>query len=198
MVLPERAYDRLTVIAPLADRSSFEEFTDRYYSPLLHWLQHYTFQDSRCEDWCQSTFLKAWVHRRQFDGRKEVAWLYRIAQNVVRDARRADKLRPTISLDSLIGVEGDENGNMHRHPRSAVAEFPEQQVLDRLRLEQVKEVTEQFAHPGWREVIEELKQEYTLREMAAKRGRSRITVRGWLFRARKRLREQLKEDLCVA
>lgn len=185
--------------APLADRAAFDLFLTHHYTPLLRWLRHYTHLDGRCEDWCQTAFLKAWRARRRFDGREEVSWLYRIAQNVVRDDWRKDQHRSMHSLDTMIAPEGDEHGDLHLHPPALVEDFPEHQVLCRVTLAEVQELIDQLP-PTERLVIAELAAGHTVDETAERWNSSRVTVRGRLFRARQRLRKmrQEKEQTCVA
>ena len=62
---------------------------------------------SDAEDVVMDTYLKAWQGIPEFRGRGLKSWLLRIARNASLDRIRYHARRPTVSLDTTVGEEGD-------------------------------------------------------------------------------------------
>jgi RNA polymerase sigma factor (sigma-70 family) len=65
------------------------------------YLRRLSLDDSRCEDWTQETFTKAWQAWGRFTSENARAWLYQIARRVLIDAKRRDKQRVLEPLDAI-------------------------------------------------------------------------------------------------
>ncbi len=94
--------DRMLVSAALHDTEAAERLYDKYYSDILGYIYHCTFDDTVAEDLTSNVFLAVFRHLRQFRWRRASfrAWLYRIATNEVRMHWRRQKRIKIISLQT--------------------------------------------------------------------------------------------------
>lgn len=83
----------------LRDQEAFGALYDHYLDRVYRYLYLRTGHRADAEDLSEQVFLKAWeaIGRFQWQGRPFIAWLYRLAHNVLVDALRAR--RPTASLN---------------------------------------------------------------------------------------------------
>lgn len=135
------------------DAGAFEELVRRYQPRLVRWMQHIAPQPGIAEDLAQETFLRIYRARHNYQpGAKFSTWLFTIAGNVVRNAKRTmsrrhetsevDAPNPTTE-DSMPGsithvqpdasglmptrqVEGDERAKL---VRAAIASLGERQRM---------------------------------------------------------------------
>lgn len=80
------------------DQQAFGELYDRLVVRVYRYLYFRTGSRTDAEDLTEQVFLKAWeaIQRFRWQGRPFLAWLYRLAHNVLVDHHRAR--RPTTSL----------------------------------------------------------------------------------------------------
>lgn len=85
------------------DREAWEVLYERYYQLLLRYALARVHRLQDAEDIVSQTFLRAWQSLRRYDyrGRPFVAWLYRIAQNLVKDQARGRRRHPETHLGDL-------------------------------------------------------------------------------------------------
>lgn len=90
----------VTQVAVFHNRRAFDKLVREYQSPVRRFFLSQTFGDSQLsDDLAQDTFVKAYTHIGQFQGKSSfLTWLYRIAYNVYYDYTRSH--RPTADIDS--------------------------------------------------------------------------------------------------
>jgi RNA polymerase sigma-70 factor (ECF subfamily) len=112
--------DRELVTAALADAGRFVALYERYFTPVHRYVRVRISGRAQSEDVTSEVFLTALARLGEFRGNGSfAAWLFRIAQNTVRDHQR---VRPTSPLD--------EESDVFVDPSPA----PEEQALRRERL----------------------------------------------------------------
>lgn len=90
------------------DRAEFARFVDKYSGTIYRLAMKLLNNTQDAEDILQETFIKAFHHIHQFDGRASLStWLYRIATNEALMLIRRQK-RPVLSLDEPIETEDGE------------------------------------------------------------------------------------------
>ncbi len=73
----------------------------RHQTRLMHWLIRLTSCEATAEDTAQDAFVRVFEKRHQFKpGAKFSNWLYTIAANLVRDAKRFQARHPHLSLEA--------------------------------------------------------------------------------------------------
>jgi RNA polymerase sigma-70 factor, ECF subfamily len=102
------------------DQAAFGEIYDLYLDKVYRYLYYRTGNHADAEDLAEQTFLKAWqaINRFRWQGKPFLAWLYRLAHNVLVDHQRVR--RPTVSLQ-------DED-----HPRDVASEAAVRELAQRL------------------------------------------------------------------
>jgi RNA polymerase sigma-70 factor, ECF subfamily len=89
------------------DREEFSRLVDAYSGPIYRLALKMLGIPSDAEDVLQNTFLKAFQHLKDFEGRSSIStWLYRIASNEALMMLR--KQRPEVTL-SDVTPENDDN-----------------------------------------------------------------------------------------
>ncbi len=145
------------------------------------WL--YTRSKSEAEDLVQETLLKAYKALDRFDGRYPRAWLLTIMRNT--NINRARKKKPDL-LD-------DPEKTFERSQEFSDTQTPETIVVDPLFSAEVTEAYETLPE-NFRNVIDLVDlNSFSYKETAAKLGVPVGTVMSRLHRARKQIREVLKE-----
>jgi RNA polymerase sigma-70 factor, ECF subfamily len=82
------------------DQEAFGALYDAYLDRVYRYLYFRTNHREEAEDLTEQVFLKAWesIPRFRWQGRPFIAWLYRLAHNLLVDHHRAR--RPTMSINS--------------------------------------------------------------------------------------------------
>lgn len=98
----EHAADAADMARLCAGRSeALDSLMERHQTRLLHWLIRLTGCEASAEDTAQDAFVRVFEKRHQFKpGAKFSNWLYTIAANLVRDAKRFQTRHPHLSLES--------------------------------------------------------------------------------------------------
>jgi RNA polymerase sigma-70 factor, ECF subfamily len=90
------------------DRREFARLVDKYSNSLYRLALKMLGNPLDAEDVLQNTFLQAFQHLRDFEGRSSVStWLYRIASNEALMLIR--KRHPEIALSDIVSEENNEN-----------------------------------------------------------------------------------------
>ena len=92
--------DQMLVSAAQQDTEAAGRLFDKYYSEILGYIYHCTFDGTVAEDLTSNVFLAVFRHLGRFRWRQVPfrAWLYRVATNEVRMYWRRQKRIKTISL----------------------------------------------------------------------------------------------------
>ena len=92
--------DQMLVSAARQDTEAVGRLFDKYYSEILGYIYHCTFDGTVAEDLTSNVFLAVFRHLGRYKWRQVPfrAWLYRIATNEVRMHWRRQKRIKTISL----------------------------------------------------------------------------------------------------
>ena len=91
----------------LGDRREFARLVDAYSGPLLRLAQKMLGNQTDAEDVLQNTFLKAFQHIGEFEGRSSLStWLYRIASNEALMLLR--KRRPEVDFSDTVSEDEDD------------------------------------------------------------------------------------------
>jgi len=172
--------DRELVTAALADAARFVALYERYFTPVHRYVRVRIPERALCEDVTSDVFLTALAKLGEFRGSGSfAAWLFRIAQNAVRDQQRA---RPMVPLD--------EESEVFVDPTPA----PEEQALRRERLRILRS---RLAELSWeQQELLALRYGAGLRsgEIAELLGKSPVAVRVALHRVLNDLRRRYSDE----
>lgn len=162
----------------------FDEVVDRCQRSVFTYARYFLNDRESAEDLTQEVFLKLWNHWSSIDFDRVDAWLMRVTRNACYDAlrqrRTAGKHVSQLPESALEAKPDREPGPVER------AEASDVRRLFRQGLNQLNEPLRSVL--VLREVLG-----YKYEEMAEALEIPLNTVRVYLHRGRKRLREQLKE-----
>lgn len=97
--------DAVLVAAAAADPRAFTPLYERYLAPIYRYSYGRLASRERAEDATSEIFVRVLAGLPGYRGGLFVAWLFRIARNVVTDAQR--RARPQASLDAMVAVSDD-------------------------------------------------------------------------------------------
>jgi RNA polymerase sigma-70 factor (ECF subfamily) len=100
-------------LAKARDADIWSLWYNRYFPTLYRYALARVGRREDAEDIASQTFIKAveGIGRYTYQGRPVLAWLYRIAHNLVADRLRQERRRPSVSIESAgIDVETFEAG----------------------------------------------------------------------------------------
>ena len=173
----------------VGDRREFARLVDAYSGPLYRLALKMLGNATDAEDALQNTFLKAFQHVDQFEGRSSLStWLYRIASNEALMQLR--KQRPETTFSDM-SAEDEEDQNYDPVQITDWPSLPEEELLSA------------EAHTALDRAIEHLPEklrivfvlrdieDLSIQETSQVLGLSETAVKTRLLRARLRLREEL-------
>jgi RNA polymerase sigma-70 factor, ECF subfamily len=171
------------------DREEFSRLVDAYSGPIYRLALKMLGIPSDAEDVLQNTFLKAFLHLKDFEGRSSLStWLYRIASNEALMMLR--KKRPEITLSELTPENDDNNDyspaqfiDWHHLPEDEFLSGESQAAMDNA----VQHLPENQRIVFILRDIEGL----SIQETGEALNLSEAAVKTRLLRARLRLREEL-------
>ena len=100
--------ERLVKLHVDGQPGAIDELIRRHRDELFGYLVRFTGSRAMAEDVFQETFLQIHLSSSTFDvDRRLKPWLYTIATNKARDARRWLRRRPSVSLDTPVGGSDD-------------------------------------------------------------------------------------------
>jgi RNA polymerase sigma-70 factor (ECF subfamily) len=179
---PDEPMDEAQIVEQAKrDPEAFGYLYDLYFNKIYAYIYRKTGDRLTAEDLTADTFMKALSHiqRYTYTGQPFVAWLYRIAANVVTDHFRTK--RPTTSLDEGLQLEAGGIG-----PEGAALRCDDQQAVAR---------AIQTLSPDQQDVILlRFSGELKLKEIAAIVGKTEGAVKALMFRALGGLKGKLMES----
>jgi RNA polymerase sigma-70 factor (ECF subfamily) len=181
----EAPSDANLVAAALAgDKGAFGDLVLRYQDRLFNSLFHIVGSHEDAADVVQDALVQAFVKLKSFRGAsKFYTWLYRIAFNIAISQKR--RHRPTVSLDGAKAGTGDE-------PLSA-GQSPEDEISSGEDIEKVQEALADLADDHRTIITLREIDGFAYEEIADFLDLPVGTVRSRLFRARKELKDRLKD-----
>ena len=156
------------------DEKAYEVLVDRYKEGLYHHCFKFTHDEDDAEEIALDAFVEAFVHVDRYDPRFQFStWLYKIATNLalMRLRKRRDVRMDEGELDRVISdLPGTEEFALYRELHEAVDKLP------------VRYRTVVSMH-YW--------QGKSYSEIASHMGTSVGSIKGWMHRAKKQLKEVL-------
>lgn len=173
------------------DASAFAELVERYWRQVFAHLYRQLGDRAEAEDLVQEVFLRLFRYRHRYQPRARfTTWLFHIAQNVLRNALRSRRRRPTVHLPSLAGQDGEDQ--MALHFLRPAADSPSR-PLERAEIaDVVRRAVATLA--GRQRAALELHQfaDLSYAEIAAEMDMSPKAAKSLLYRARTQLRDTLR------
>ena len=199
-VAPERALSDLEDAALIAraqagERAAFDVLVHRYDRDVLRLVLRVVHNPEEARDIYQEAFLKIYrnLHRFRLES-SFYTWIYRIATNACLDHLRRRRSRPEDQAPAIESLHASRTQpvDFFDNQRDAQAN-PEQRVLGQEIGQRINAALSQLS-PRER-IIFEMKhyQGLKLRAIGDALGTSEETVKNSLFRATRKLREQLQE-----
>lgn len=156
------------------DEDAYALLIDRYKTGLYYHCFKFVHDEDEAEDIAHEAFIEAYVHLDQYKPQyKFSTWLYKIATNLalMRLRKRRDVLLDEEELDRVVGdLPSAEDVVYYQEIHDAV---------DRLPL-RYRSVVSMYYWQG-----------KSYKEIAALMGASVGSVKGWMYRAKKQLKEML-------
>jgi RNA polymerase sigma factor (sigma-70 family) len=187
-VLELRNERQLIAAAKCGDKSAFGELCERHARQIFRVAIRITRNREDAEDAMQDSFLNAYVHLKNFDGRsKFVTWLTRIAINSALMKLRKKRITPEISID-----QDDERTEFRAH-----FEFPDkapnpEETFYQGESKKILNAAIARLRPRTRKVVElQIFQEMSLKEAARALEISETAAKSRMFHARLSLRASL-------
>ena len=161
----------------------FEHQVKRYKDRVYGFAFHYLGTAEEAEDVTQEVFIRFWQHRMSLDAKQPIGWLLRVTRNVSIDAiRRRKTYRKNVSVDSEM-VENVSEVNLSPEQHTEYSDFQMH----------LKRALDKLAEPYRSIVIMREIEEMKYNEIGEALELPLNTVKVYLHRARKMLRDQLKE-----
>jgi RNA polymerase sigma-70 factor (ECF subfamily) len=169
--------EELAVRARDGSRGSFDELVVRYRPRLVAFLARRLADATDAEDVAQETFLRAYDHLDRYDPTRPFAtWLFAIGKNVATNHAIASSRR-----------------DARDHGRQADGAVADGAVVDGAAATDVWRRAQAILTPGaYRVLWLRYAQGLTVREIATELDRSSVAIKVMLFRARRRLLQEVR------
>lgn len=180
-ISPERAAERELVLrASNHDREAFARLYDQFVDKIYRYIYYKVGSRVEAEDLTAKVFMKSWqaIGAYQWTGRPFVAWLYRIAHNLIVDHFRTH--RDASSLGGIVALGTSDPG-------------PEAMLDDCLTQEMVRNALTRLTREQQLVVNLRFLEGYTTAEVAAIMGKQEGAVRVMQHRALAGLRSVFTE-----
>ncbi|OLE10137.1 MAG: hypothetical protein AUG89_12945 [Acidobacteria bacterium 13_1_20CM_4_56_7] len=179
------------------NRDAFTEMVDPYLPAVYRRARGLTGNTQDAQDVSQETLLKAWSRLEQFSGKRDEsaddfrAWVSRIASNASIDLLRQRRDARMASLDEPIAPGQETLGSGIASASHDPEERCARREMGRLLAQAIVRLPQDLRQACLlRDVLH-----YSTQEVADRLGISMVAVRLRLFRAHRRLRENLQESL---
>lgn len=170
------------------DRAAFNAIMDRYEKPVLNMVYRYLQDYDGAQDLMQETFLRVYKARERYEVRSKFStWLFQIAVNLCLNERRFRSYRRHDSIEAMAGQE------IPRELEDARTLSPEELSRKAETAALVRAAVQSLPEEERVMVILAKWEEKSYEEIAEIMGCSVDAVKSRLYRAKKMLREQLKD-----
>ncbi len=174
----------------LGDRRLFEELHRRYYARIWRFARRTLLNDEAANDVASETFIRAYRAIDRYQIRRDggfLAFLFRIARNLMTDMLRKTPPQPTLSLD------GEEN--LQERLTLENGGDPLEMALREERRRRVREALARLPEADRQVILLAYEADLSRREVAVIMGKPSVTaVTSHLHRALNKLRELLLQD----
>jgi len=171
--------------------AALNDLMERHAGPVFQFLFRMLNDEEDANDFAQETFARVYRYRERYDGGKFTTWLYTIASNLARSEYRRRGRHPNVSLEAESGEEGKALGETLQASGagpSEEAEAEERRRAVRLAVDGLPgDLREAVVLCEWEEM--------PVAEAAAVLSTTKKAVESRLYRARRKLREQLEKWL---
>jgi RNA polymerase sigma-70 factor (ECF subfamily) len=172
--------------------AALNDLMERHAQRLFHYLVRQLQDENEAEDIAQETFARIYQHRLRFDRRHRFStWLYAIATNLARDRQRWLARHPQVSLDAGQPTTGASLGDVL--PANQAAPSDRVDADDRVRA--VRRAVASLPDELRTALVLAEYEECPYQDIAAILKCSPKAVEMRLYRARQKLREQLRAFL---
>lgn len=162
---------------------------DRHGQKLFHYLIRSLGNEEDAADLAQETFVRVYQNKSRFNPQlKFSTWLYSIATNLVKDRYRWRSRHPTVSLD---GQAGDEHSLQQTIADEKAS--PREKLVESERTETVRRAVFDLPEELRIPLILFEYEDQTQAEIAATLNCSVKSVETRIYRARKQLKQSLKD-----
>jgi len=169
--------------------AALNDLMERHAAGIFHFLCRMTGSEEDAHDLAQETFVRVFRSRHRFQaGQRFSTWLYAIAANLARNHFRWRARHPAVSLEAESPAAGRSIGEN----LPAKAASPDDQALAVERAQAVRAAVRQLPEELREAVILCEWEEQSVAAAAEILGATPKAVESRLYRARQRLREQLK------
>ncbi|NND72358.1 MAG: RNA polymerase sigma factor [Rhodothermales bacterium] len=168
------------------NEADFNAVVERHGNRVYGFIVHYLGGQNYADDVMQEVLIKLWKKRDALDRERVLSWLLTVARNACIDEHRKNRNRQTrmTTNSDLTEVAPDDR-------QSSVSTAAEQQLA----MEDLQREVEKLEDPYKSIVILREIQGFKYGEIADTLGLPLSTVKVYLHRARKKLREQLTHRL---
>ena len=174
--------ERLIIDAQDGSQEAFGQLYKRYLDPVYRYIYYRIGNHQDVEDLTDTVFIKAWkaIGKYQLQGVPFLAWLYRIARNVVIDFRRSKKIEQ-VDIETQYGLpaEGD---------------LPEDTIAKTLKMNGVMEAMQRLDETQREVLVLRFLMGMSHQEVADVLGKQSGAIRVTQLRALKALRAMLLAD----
>lgn len=170
------------------DERWLEQTLGRHKDRIYAFAMHYTRRSEDAAEIVQDTFVRLWKNRRELSDEHVQPWLYQVCRNLCIDRLRSrtSRLRYEIRHEDGLGAESEAHQSADPLPDDVVHELQ----LRRLLLDEVDAMNEPFRTLVILRDIEQL----SYKEIGAVTNLPITSVKVYLHRARRRLRESLPAE----
>jgi RNA polymerase sigma-70 factor, ECF subfamily len=168
-------------VSPIQFDNLFKQHRQRVYG----YAYHYLGDEEDAADVTQEVFIRMWRSRRAIEEDRVVAWLLRVARNLCVDVYRRRSTRHKYFREERVSIM--------EHPDHRPQ--PDRVTAGNMFDERLKKALDKLGEPHRSIVVLREIQEYKYEEISEALELPLNTVKVYLHRARRALREELSEDL---
>jgi RNA polymerase sigma-70 factor (ECF subfamily) len=167
----------------------FEAMVDQCRNRVYSLAYYSLGSPEEAEDITQDVLIKLWEHWPSLDHERALPWAIRVTQNACLDAHRKRQVRRAASLNQCTG------GNCPDRPSPAAGSNPEIHLEQMDLRKQIETALQKIAEPYRTIVILREIQEMSYAEIGAVMAIPLNTIKVYLHRGRRMLRDEIREKV---